>query len=164
MSGQVDGSNTYKNACFASQIHFCTGSRMFGERNILLLLFCCVPYTVLFPQRIEGNLLHFITAGQNIPLRHQLTDQPRKDDKTIIKKLSYPWSRVTRFLSRRVLKRERGMILTNWTDRCYFKAWTFQRTMEINWAFFRKRNQQIARSLGGGAHIRSLDLNKVCQL
>ena len=56
------------------------------------------------------------------------------------------------------------MILTNWTDRCYFKAWTFQRTMEINWAFFRKRNQQIARSLGGGAHIRSLDLNKVCQL
>ena len=86
---------------------------MFGERNILLLLFCCVPYTVLFPQRIEGNLLHFITTCQNIPLRHQLTDQPRKDDKTIIKKLSYPWSRVTRFLSRRVLKKERGMILTN---------------------------------------------------
>ncbi|XP_073250982.1 uncharacterized protein [Porites lutea] len=55
MSGQVDGSNTYKNACFASQIHFCTGSRMVGERNILpLLLFCCVPYTVLFPQRIEA--------------------------------------------------------------------------------------------------------------
>ena len=56
---------------------------MVGEHNILLLLFCCVPYTVLLPQRIEGNLLHFITAGQNIPLRHQLTDQPRKDDKTI---------------------------------------------------------------------------------
>ena len=56
---------------------------MVGERNILLLLFCCVPYTVLFPKRIEGNLLDFITAFQNIPLRHQLTDQPRKDDKTV---------------------------------------------------------------------------------
>ena len=48
-----------------------TGSRMVGQRNILLLLFCCVPYTVLFPHRIEGNLLHFITAGQNIPLQHR---------------------------------------------------------------------------------------------
>ena len=34
----------------------------------------------------------------------------------------------------------------------------------INWAFFRKRNWQTASSLGGGAYIRSLDLNKVCQL
>ena len=50
---------------------FVTGSRMVGERNILLLLFCCVPYTVLFPQRIEGDLLHFITACQNIPLQHR---------------------------------------------------------------------------------------------
>ena len=56
---------------------------MVGESNILLLLFCWVPYTVLFPQRIEGNLLHFITACKDIPLRHQLTGQPGKDDKTI---------------------------------------------------------------------------------
>ena len=51
---------------------------MVGERNILLLLFCCVPYTVLFPQRIEGNLLHFITACQNIPLRTSSPISPGK--------------------------------------------------------------------------------------
>ena len=45
-----------KLACFESQLPFVTGSRMVGECNILLLIFCCAPYTVLFPQRIEGNL------------------------------------------------------------------------------------------------------------
>ena len=61
----------------------------------------------------RGLKVTYCTLLRRVKIFPSSTDQPRKDNETIMKKLSYPWSRVTRFLSRRVLKRGRGMILTN---------------------------------------------------
>ena len=87
-------------------------------------IFYCYFFAVFLLQCSfrRGLKVTYCTLLRRVKIFPSSTDQPRKDNKTIMKKLSYPWSRVTRFLSRRVLKRGRGMILTNWTDCCYFKA------------------------------------------
>ena len=78
-------------------------------------IFCCYFFAVYLIQCSfpTGLKVTYCTLLRRVKIFPSSTDQPRKDNKTIMKKLSYPWSRVTRFLSRRVLKRGRGMILTN---------------------------------------------------
>ena len=145
MSWQVDGSNTYKTCVLCISISLLL---LEAAEWLESAIFCCCSFAVhlmqcFFPRALKVTCVKHCTLLRHVKIFHCSTDQPRKDAKTIVKKLSYSKSWVNRFLSRRVLKRERGMVLTNWTDCCYFKAWTFQRTTEIQPFFERETNKQL---------------------